>query len=661
MPMIAHDVACEIPAPRHLEAQLDRAALLLLYAQPERKPYACPTPAAPTSLELRNSLRRMEATPRRPSRAYGLRVAQFTGERAGNFSALGTLHSSKPAWKSHENAIPFDGQHSWWVSLSECRFELGAHWTFSGCAMGQTYPLLQDGRTVTMLDAVGTLSGVSERARGLEGVFSMNGRLTADGGFEGTICCRIPDPTGVLLRDREVPALEAQRDPDPETTLLVVRASGWSNAAAQQPSGDVHLAGTAEIRAAEYTFTPNAHPGLRASVLLGPPLGKLDVDLAANLSARGQAGNPAEFSAQYDYRFLDEDGDEVASLRARALDGRMFDFAMAGASQIRTIAYAGTGPVVSGSGHLIGARGQFSVLGTRSAGPPAFVDTSVISLLDPGGRLRVSGCEGHSVDASAPSPLQRFLPMVAKLDEYSDKHREWRWAFRKRSEIIANTIAAKYNELRNVAADFEGIPMDAALLRTSLEAKIAPFNPTVFERYGGPARGQFRFYSHASRQETGGNVLYSYWNPATFRFGARYCKFITGSFQRYIRPDQVPDFSTHQFDPIVNSYRDDLGVVSYILVYQNKAPGLYQERTSIAYKMPGPHEVLWFVKDLFVDGKPAPPDIFMSSHEWKEVQGTRTRYLLVGMFWRIDFDRGSIELADDMFWRALYEEEQGQV
>lgn len=668
--MIAHDVHHEIGAARRLEPQLDRAAVLMVYAQPERRPGnvvrynpsgACPAPVESNSFELRNELRRMEATPKRANRAYGLRVAQFIGEPAGRFSARGALYSTKPGWKNGAgaNTIPFDAQHSWWAAFSECLFEFSPHWIFGGYASGETYPLLVDGRTVLLVDAVGTLTGISERARSLTGVFSMNGRLTADGGFYGVMCCRIPDPTGLVLRDREIPALGAQSDPSPETTLLVVRASGWTESIASDTGKPhVQLAGTAEIRSAAYAFTPHGHPGLRAAVLLGAPLGMLKVDVAAYLNTCGKVDGPAEFSANYDYRFLDEDGDEVASVGARAVDGLMFDFAIAGASQTRTIAYAGTGPVVSGAGHLCGASGQFSVLGTRSAAPAAFAETGLINLSDPEGRLRAAGREREPMDVSAPSPLQRFLPMVAKLDEYAEKHREWRWAVRKRSEMIANTIAAKYNELRNVG-DFEGIPIDPALLRAQFEAKIAPFNPVVFERYGGPARGQFRFYSHATRQETGGNVLYSYWNPATFRFGARYCKFITGSFQRYVRPDQVPDFSTHQFDPIVNSYRDDVGVVSYILVFQGKAPGLYQERTSFAYKMPGPHEVMWFVKDLKIDGQPAPPDVFMSSHEWKEVQGNQTRYLLVGMFWKIDFDRGSIELADDMFWRALYEEEHG--
>jgi hypothetical protein len=82
-----------------------------------------------------------------------------------------------------------------------------------------------------------------------------------------------------------------------------------------------------------------------------------------------------------------------------------------------------------------------------------------------------------------------------------------------------------------------------------------------------------------------------------------------------------------------------------------------QERTSFAYKLPGPHEVMWIVKDLMDEGKPADPNIFMTSHEWKDHAGGRNRYLMVGMFWRIDFESGTVELAGDLLWRALYIEE----
>lgn len=656
--MIAHEMEFGVTTERALEPQLGQAAVLVVYARPEQgaaaaareSDRACsPGPATdPNAFAVRCELRRMEAMLPPVTRAAGVRVKQFVGEPAGRFSSLGALYSSKPAWEieAGTRAIPFDTQHTWWVSFTRCLFEFGPHWTFEGSAAGETYPVLANGQTVLLADAAGTLTGVSEKAGGLCGVFSMNGRLTADGEFHGTICCRIPDPGGVILRDREISVIEAQRDPNPQTTLLVLRGSG--------------VKGTAEIRGAEYLFTTHGHPGFRAASNLGPSLGALDAEVMSDFSTCGTVGSPAEFSANYAYRFLDRSGEEVASLGARALDGRMFDFRMPGASHLRAITYAGTGPVVSGTGYLAGARGQFSVLGSRSVAPAAFVETALINLYDPQGRLRESGRHRHPEDAAAPSPLRQYLPMVGRLDELAEQHRQWRWSMRGVSDVAAKTIAARYAELSRVGS-FEGIALDPAFMKSQFEANIAPFNPVVFERYTGAARGEFAFYSQATRQQTGGNVLYSYWNPSTYRFGARYCKFITGSFQRYFRPDEVPDFSTHQVDPIVNSYRDDVGVISYIMVYQGKAPGLYQERTSFAYKMPGPHEVLWLVKDLIVDGKPAPPDIFMSSHEWKEVTATQTRYLMVGMFWKIDFVCKTIDLGDDMFWKTVYVEDHGQL
>ena len=660
--------------PHGLEAQVGRAAVLLTWAQPEQasrqgRRDSGSWNAAPHSssgvFELRCSLSRMQAVPGTPDRATGVRATQFFGEPAGIFTARLSLHATKPAWKNEGGAIPFDSGRPQWVALSDCRIEFGTHWVFHGFAMGQTWPLLEGGNVLLEIDAMGTLAGGREREGGLTGMLSVCGHLSTAGHFAGTVCCYLPDPHGAILREREIPALEARRDPGTGNTSFLIRATGPVDCVSGS-DGSIRTTGVADIRAVDCDFTSRGYPGLRAATALGPSLGQVSIDITQRPDAGvpgtvtpGRIDAPSEFTASYDFLFRDERGAEVASLSARVLDGRMYALPSGKASSLRTAVTAGTGPVIKGGGHLAGARGLFSVLGTRSDSPSFLAENALVNLMDPEGRYRLHGAPRHpSYDHQ--SPLQRYLPMVDKSDEYAEKHRQWRWMVRQNSALVAQTIAAKYRELLHVG-DFEAIPLDPAFMKQQFEAPIAPFNPVVFERYAGPAKGDFRFYSHATRQQTGGNVLYSYWNPATFRFGARYCKFITGSFQHYIRPSEVPDFSAHQFDPIVNSYRDDVGVVSYILVYQGKAPGLYQERTSFAYKMPGEHEVLWFVKDLVVDGKPAPPDVFMSSHEWKDTSTGQARYPMVGMFWRFDFDRGVVELADDMFWRALYIEEPAYI
>jgi hypothetical protein len=608
---------------------------------------------------LESVLHRMQVMPRRATRDRGLRVSQFIGEPAGRFTARLALHAARPAWNAATDAIPFETIHTRWVSLSDCHFDFGPHWQFQGFATGQTLPMLVDSETVLHLNATGTLRGVSGKATGLSGVFAVNGRLTSGGNFHGSIACRIPDPGSVVLRDREIPALEGGRLPDEDITYLVVRATGSSVPAGPAADGRIVMAGEADLRAVDYAFATAGHAGLRAAMILGEPLGKLSAEITASIDTRGSLNAPADFGGRYDYRFLDLDGNTIATLGARTLDGRTFDHPLPGSSALQTMSYAASGPITSASGHLVGARGDFSVLGMGSMEPGAFAETAVINLLDREGRYRLPVHESHR-PGSTPTGLDRFLRMVGKLDENAERHREWRWSFHKCADVIAEAVAKRYNDLRTVG-EFPGIEVDPNVLRTQFQAKIPPFNHEVFERYGGPARGQFRFYDQDTLQETGNNVLYSYWNPATFRFGTRYVKFITGSFQGYFRPDQIPDFATHQFDPIVNSYREDVGVVSYILVFQGKPPGVFQERTSFAYKMPGPHEVMWLVKDLVIDGQQAPPDVFMTSHEWKDYVGDKARYLMVGMFWKIDFERATIALANNMFWRALYQEEPAHV
>ena len=72
--------------------------------------------------------------------------------------------------------------------------------------------------------------------------------------------------------------------------------------------------------------------------------------------------------------------------------------------------------------------------------------------------------------------------------------------------------------------------------------------------------------------------------------------------------------------------------------------------------MPQVHEVLWFVKDVSLRGKPVENNMWMLSHEWKGEKNGRTFYYMVGFFADINFETGAIALSSNRFWRALYEE-----
>ncbi len=161
-------------------------------------------------------------------------------------------------------------------------------------------------------------------------------------------------------------------------------------------------------------------------------------------------------------------------------------------------------------------------------------------------------------------------------------------------------------------------------------------------------------YLLAGRRELGTFTLLSFWDRENFRLAdGRIGKRITGSFAGYVDPRSLPPLEGATVDPILNSWHPDVGVTSWVEVYQ----GRRMTRAAVAYKLPHPHEILWFVKDLVVDGKPVQDDVFMASHEWKGTVDGKDRYFMVGLFLELDAVHCAVRLSGDTFWRALYDEE----
>jgi hypothetical protein len=319
------------------------------------------------------------------------------------------------------------------------------------------------------------------------------------------------------------------------------------------------------------------------------------------------------------------------------------------------------GPIIQGFGCFKGTQGfLYGAAGSVLAPPPAdhvISNMYVARISDPEGRFRTAVVSKKmSLPGSPPEPeppaRSYYKRLVKKLDEHTEDYKRWRAGFRKCAGVLSKAIAAKYAELLNVG-DFPGLEIDADKLKEIFEGEIKPFDPDTFNRYGGPAKGTFKFYDFKTHQETGGSVLYSYWDYKVLTSGERYYKQISGSDLGYFEPDKTPDLNEKKVDIITNSYRHDVGMCSFVDIYQHGR----QLRTSFAYRLPHQHEVLWLVKDLYKDGKDIQDNIFMTSHEWKGTWGGKTAYFMVGIFFNIDLETCSIELDGNQFWRAFYEEE----
>jgi hypothetical protein len=278
----------------------------------------------------------------------------------------------------------------------------------------------------------------------------------------------------------------------------------------------------------------------------------------------------------------------------------------------------------------------------------------VLHIVDPEGKYNTGH---HRMPSMAAAPTTRlapeFEPLLVEANKCAPRYIEWRNDIRRHASAIARFAADWYEQHLDVG-DFPGLHIDGDNLAKIFARPIGPFDPQTFNRYGGPAKGEFRQYDLRSKRELEDqkDTLYSVWSPHNTVADGRVIKQITGSFRQYFYPSHLPPLENGLVDITLNSYRDDLGVTSWVEIFQRRR----QQRTSLAYVLPHPHEVLWFVKDWSFDGKLVNNKSWMLSHEWKGYYRDRTCYFMVGFFVDIDFDTGDITLSGDRFWRALYEE-----
>jgi hypothetical protein len=252
---------------------------------------------------------------------------------------------------------------------------------------------------------------------------------------------------------------------------------------------------------------------------------------------------------------------------------------------------------------------------------------------------------------------REFEPLLEQANKQVPKYIEWRRQFRTHADAVARFVADWYERHLQVG-EFPGLHIDAPTLSRIFQAPAPPpFNPEIFNRYGGPAKGDFRQYDLRSKRELEDEraTLYSIWWPENvLSADGRVMKQITGSFHQYFSPAHLPPLRNGLVDITLNSYREDVGVTSWVEIFQK----VRQQRTSIAYIFPPPHphEILWLVKDSTLMGKPVNNNVWMFSHEWKGLHNGVTAYFMVGFFADVDFDTGEIKLSGNRFWRALYEE-----
>jgi hypothetical protein len=609
-----------------------------------------------------------------PTVQSGVKAANRLGARAGriDFRWMIAPHDFVARPGLEPPPTPLDCSRSQRLTIQQAVFTFGdGTYGLRSFGAGRTFPMMVQGKPQLAVAAVGVFTEAFGRLQECEGNFTLCGQLSPQGTFLGHIMVRILDPLGVFRTRGELPPIEAAENPDPATTFLTWIAQkgktpDQENSVSLNPDGQMRgLNIPVALKRVEVDFAPCGTRGLTAlDLTTGEIIGR-EIGFGREASPRtgvnGTALTPFQFEGVSRYTFYDSEGRNVGAFTANVLEGRSIQVALPRAPDQPALRFGYFGPIIQGFGCFRGAQGfLYGAAGSVFAPPPSdhvISNMYVARISDPEGRFRAAAVSrplrtSVTVQESEPPARKYFKELVKQLDRHIPDYQRWRADFKQCSRAISHAVVSKYNELAKYG-DFADLPIDVDKLKEIFEGSIKPFDEETFERYQGPAKGTFKFYDIATGKEAGSSVLYSYWDRKSFISGERHYKQITGSEQGYFEPDKIPDPGENKVDLLANSYHPATGVTSYISMYQHGR----QLRTSFAYKLPHQHEVLWFVKDLFKDGKEVHDNIFMASHEWKGMLNGKMCYLMVGIFFDIDPDECKVEVSGNQFWRALYEED----
>jgi hypothetical protein len=660
-------VAGEERGPVSLQQQIDRAATFHLLVSPRGGRVSCLRQnGRAVGLEGTQATYRLGLTLDMPSR-IGVTGANVVGEQVGELGLrwLVVDRDFVAAPGRDPAPIPLDREQSQRFVMSEGTLRFGSGDAFRSFGTGRTYPMSDDrGRPVLAVAAIGELLEGAGAFRNRSGNYTLIGELTAEGAFTGHVMVRVLDFEETLRDDAIPPAVPAGPPEEGVTYLTWIAQKGtdqenyFSISPSGQPRGlniPVHLKRVWTDFSADASFRGTR---LATGEIIGLEIG-FGREARPRAPGMGTPQTPFQFEGVSRYSFYGPDGRTVGTITANVLEGRSIGVRLPGAPDQPALRFGYFGPIVCGTGCFSDLRGVlYGTAGSVFAPPPAphvISNLYVARLFDSAGRWKsarpsTAGAAGRS-GRPRPSPDPAYEPLLELNDRLTPLYARWRSQMRACADRFATLIADAFNVRRRVG-EFAARAIDVeALCRILEDGDLGPFDQPTFDRYAGRAAGTFRTYRLDSLEEVRADPIVSYWDPANFtRADGRIYKQIRGSSKSYA-PGELPALSDTAVDLDLNSWRADVGVTN-VDRYDHRR----RFRTSIAYKLPGACENIWFVKDLGLDGRETNGTTFLISHEWKETGEGGVFYPLVALYFDIDFDRGRIAVHGETFWRLRYRE-----
>lgn len=362
----AQPAAGASPSPEVIQRLIDQVAGFNLFVIPDGRSSGNGNGAS--GFVLTENLHRFDVTLQRPT-ARGLQATNILGETVGRVDIRWFMIPDNFVARPDRQppATRLDNSISQRVAMQETTFTFGdGRDGFRSFGTGRTFPMMVGNSPRVVVGAIGNVTEGFGKFRGHEGNYTLCGDLTPNG-FKGNILVRIQDDNGELRAGGQLPPIQPQPDPDPETTYLLWAAqkgkgTDQENSASFGPDGQLRgLNIPTQLKLGELDFAvPNGFQAANLTVgeVIGREIG-FGRGSIPGADPSGTALNPFLFEGVARYSFFDSNGRTVGAITTNVLEGRRFDMRLPAAPTAPGLRFGFFGPILYGQECFEGFEGMF--------------------------------------------------------------------------------------------------------------------------------------------------------------------------------------------------------------------------------------------------------------------------------------------------------------
>ncbi|HEY6253583.1 MAG TPA: hypothetical protein VI685_26795 [Candidatus Angelobacter sp.] len=393
--------ATSTPPPEVIQRLIDQVAGFNLYVVPDGSNTSSGSGA--TGLVLSETLHRFDVTLQRPD-SSGVRASNTFGDTVGKVDIRWFMIPDSFVARPDRQppATRIDPSISQRFVMQETTFSFGdGRDGFRSFGAGRTFPMKVGNEPRIVVGAIGNLTEGFGKFRGHEGNYTVCGDLTPNG-FKGNILVRIQDDNGNLRTGGQLPPIQPQGDPDPQTTYLLWAAqkgkgSDQENSASLGPDGQLRgLNIPTQLKLLELNF--GVRDGFQATdIEVGEVIGReigFGRGSVPGADPSGTPLNPFLFEGVARYSFFDSHKNTVGAITTNVLDGRRFDMRLPAAPTAPGLRFGFFGPILYGQGCFAGFEGMFYGATASVFNPPpgdhVITHFYMARINDPQGKFRAA-------------------------------------------------------------------------------------------------------------------------------------------------------------------------------------------------------------------------------------------------------------------------------